>query len=42
VVFPVGYVAKDDGSPYVGGVTRASLKVKVPGGQMWRIADGEC
>ncbi len=26
-----GYVAKDEASPYVGGVTRAWLKVKVPG-----------
>jgi bifunctional non-homologous end joining protein LigD len=26
-----GYVAKDEASPYVGGVTRSWLKVKVPG-----------
>ena len=26
-----GYVAKDEASPYVGGRTRAWLKVKVPG-----------
>jgi ATP-dependent DNA ligase len=26
-----GYVAKDEASPYVGGVTKSWLKVKVPG-----------
>ena len=26
-----GYVAKDEASPYVGGVTRSWLKLKVPG-----------
>jgi hypothetical protein len=26
-----GYVAKDEASPYIGGITRAWLKVKVPG-----------
>jgi ATP-dependent DNA ligase len=26
-----GYVAKDEASPYVGGVTKSWLKAKVPG-----------
>ena len=26
-----GYIAKDEASPYVGGVTKSWLKVKVPG-----------
>jgi ATP-dependent DNA ligase len=33
-----GYVAKDDSSPYVGGVTRSWLKVKVPG---WTDPEGK-
>ena len=31
-----GLVAKDEGSPYRGGITRSWLKVKVPG---WTDAD---
>ena len=34
-----GYVAKDEASPYVGGVTRSWLKVKVPG---WTDPEDKC
>ena len=37
-----GYVAKDEGSPYLEGVTKAWLKVKVQGWTDRRTGGSEC